>query len=374
MRHQVQPPWYSAGCADPANINLYCCNHQFRDRHVASDRQHSHRYIACLFNRRSSHLPAPCLRKICGPHRVGIIYTSFTFVIYSLAAIISFPSTISPHIEELLGCKIIAIQAVTGGDINDAFQLQTNIGTYFIKLNAASLRDMFEKEHKGLSLLRNTGTIQVPEPIAFGTLHDLQFLVTKFLHRGVITGESWSRFARQLAALHRHTSPSFGLDHDNYIGSLPQQNLQMDSWAAFYAEQRILFLIRMAFDNKLCDRKDLQMADRLCHRLDDVYPTEQPALLHGDLWGGNYMFTLDGNAAIFDPAVYYGHREMDLAMTLLFGGFDQQFYSFYHEAFPLEHGWKARTDVSQLYPLLVHLNLFGGHYYNSVQQILKKYQ
>jgi fructosamine-3-kinase len=277
------------------------------------------------------------------------------------------------HLQRMLEIKITKIEPVSGGDINEAFVLHTSDRKLFLKLNDDGNPDMFEKEFAGLALLKNSNTITVPEPFQQGTYNKQIFLVTEYIEKGIITPGFWRTFAHQLSALHKNTAEQFGLSHDNYIGSLPQRNKQCNTWSEFYAEHRILFLIRMAFDEKKCDSSDTKMAERLCSKLDSLFPKEQPALLHGDLWSGNYMINKNNEAVIYDPAVYYGHREMDIGMSLLFGGFDKSFYSFYNEACPLEKDWMKRIDLTQLYPLLVHLNLFGGHYYNSVRDVFKKY-
>jgi fructosamine-3-kinase len=277
------------------------------------------------------------------------------------------------HLEKELEIKITKTEQVFGGDINETYVLHTSQMKLFLKLNADEKADMFEKEFRGLNLLRSTKAIAVPRPLKDGTFEKQIYLVMAHIEKGSPTTGFWRIFGHRLAALHRNTATRFGLDHDNYIGSLPQPNSQCSTWNTFYAEQRILFLIRMAFDDKKCDSSDTRMAERLCNKLDSLFPDEPASLLHGDLWSGNYMIGKDGLPVIYDPAVYYGHREMDIGMSLLFGGFDPSFYSHYNEAWPLEKSWRDRVDLTQLYPLLVHLNLFGGHYYNSVREILKKY-
>jgi fructosamine-3-kinase len=278
------------------------------------------------------------------------------------------------HLGEGTGTRVTKIEQVFGGDINETYVLYAPGKKLFVKLNTADKCDMFEKEFAGLELLRTSGTIAVPEPLKQGKFENRAYLVMECLEKGSVRPGSWQTFGQQLAALHKNTSACFGLDHDNYIGSLPQPNKHCSTWTEFYAEQRILFFIRMAFDDKKCDGSDARMAERLCSRLDALFPAGQPALLHGDLWSGNFMINQQGKPAIYDPAVYYGHREMDIGMTLLFGGFDKSFYSYYNETWPLEKDWEKRVDLTQLYPLLVHLNLFGGHYYQQVRETLKKYR
>jgi fructosamine-3-kinase len=277
------------------------------------------------------------------------------------------------QLEKELAIKITKTEQVFGGDINQTYVLHSPVSKLFLKLNTDNNGDIFEKEFAGLALLRNTKAITVPQPLVHGKVEKQIYLVMEYIEKGNAGIDFWQSFGHQLALLHNNTAELFGLDHDNYIGSLSQQNKQSDNWSEFYAAQRILFLIKMAFDEQRCDSSDTKMAEKLCGKFDALFPRERSSLLHGDLWCGNYMINEEGCATIYDPAVYYGHREMDIGMTLLFGGFDKTFYSHYNEAWPLEKCWEERVDLTQLYPLLVHLNLFGGHYYNSVRVILKRY-
>jgi fructosamine-3-kinase len=263
---------------------------------------------------------------------------------------------------------------VTGGDISQAYCLDTNAGLFFVKLNRDCPADFFEREAAGLQLLAAARHgLQVPQVMMHGHTAGWYFLVLHWLQKEKPGSGFWQHFAQELAALHRCTATAFGLATDNYIGRLPQYNSIHNSWAAFYAAQRILPLAQQALQTGLCSPADMQAAERLCGKLNHYFPEEAPALLHGDLWSGNYSCTTGNRAAIFDPAVYYGHREMDLAMSLLFGGFDSSFYTFYHEAYPLEHQWQDRVPLCQLYPLLVHLLLFGRTYYPDVKAILHRY-
>lgn len=262
---------------------------------------------------------------------------------------------------------------VYGGDINSAHVLTTAQGKYFLKTNKHAAGDMFEKEFNGLTLLKHADCITVPEPILYGEAGGLFFIVMEYINKGFPAADFWTSFANGLASLHKLTQPKFGLHENNYIGSLPQQNDYIDSWAEFYKMQRIMPLMQKVFDEHKCGREDMLLAERLCSKLDTLFPEEAPALLHGDLWSGNFTVNQKGLPAIYDPAIYYGHREMDLGMTLLFGGFDQKLYLHYNEIFPLEKGWRQRVDLCQLYPLLVHVVLFGGHYWHSAMNIIKKY-
>jgi len=289
-------------------------------------------------------------------------------------------ATLLQYIQSELGriqnksVQITACQQVLGGDINSTYVITTNEANYFVKLNTIAFAGMLQKEKEELQLLRTANTIlKIPEPILHGTCQEQSFLLMEYLEKGTESKLLWQQLATGLAQLHQNTQPYFGLNSHNYIGTIPQNNTIATTWATFYARQRILPLMQQAYDQHKCTKADMQLAERFCNKLSVLMPEELPALLHGDLWSGNRMFTANNEAAIYDPALYYGHREMDIAMTLLFGGFDARFYTTYNEAFPLQEGWRGRMDICQLYPLLVHLILFGGHYYHSVQNILKKY-
>lgn len=262
-------------------------------------------------------------------------------------------------------------ERVHGGDINETWRLRTNAGEWFLKLNdARRYPDMFLREQDGLEELRQTGYIGVPKPVCHGKAGNRSFLVTEYLEKGTASTDFWESFAASIAKLHQQTQPYFGLRAANYIGSIKQYNTPFATWPVFYAFNRLLPIGRMAYDQRRLDKQMLQQLETLCKKLPELFPDEPPALLHGDLWSGNFLVGANGKAYIFDPAVYYGHREMDLAMTRLFGGFDTRFYYTYHAIRPLEAGWQQRIGLCQLYPLLVHLVLFGGNYYNDVKEIL----
>lgn len=282
---------------------------------------------------------------------------------------------IQHHFANLLYTTIsIADYApVHGGDINEAFILNTNAGKFFIKINAATGHaDMFEKEAKGLTLLAGANCIAVPKPLLQGNHNEYIFLITEYIEKGNPRDDFWESFGRQLAQLHRHTNTYFGLDHNNYIGSLSQYNPAQTRWSDFYA-QRIMSLAVIANEKSILESRYIIPLEKLSGKLAEIFPEEPPALLHGDLWSGNFIVKTNGLPAIFDPAVYYGHREMDIGMSLLFGGFDRKMYEAYHYHYPLQPGWEQRIQLCQLYPLLVHLVLFGGHYHGQVVDIMRRY-
>ena len=270
--------------------------------------------------------------------------------------------------------RILKAREVTGGDVNLCKMLETTAGRFFLKSNAGLFGlDLFEKEARGLVTLANAGAMRVPRPLFDGRFHQQVYLVIEWLEKGTADPTFWRDFGTSLSTLHRQTRPAFGLEYDNYIARLHQSNRSHARWCVFYAQERIGPLVRNAFERGLLSRRELDMAESLCARLDGLMPEEPPSLLHGDLWGGNFMCTLDGEPAIFDPAVYYGFREMDLAMTRLFGGFDAEFYESYMDEFPLAPGFEKRFDICNLYPLLVHVNLFPGSYIQSVKHIVSRF-
>ncbi|WP_079716153.1 fructosamine kinase family protein [Parapedobacter luteus] len=270
--------------------------------------------------------------------------------------------------------RIQRVVPVSGGDINRAYQLQTKSGRYFAKVNdAPQAPQMFVAESTGLAMLRQTVGIRAPQPFMAGQAHRDAFLLMEWIDAaGKHSEAGQAALGRMLAALHSQHRETFGLDHDNFIGRLPQANTPSADWTAFFIGQRLQKQLDIA--QHTYSQAGLRASfDRLFARLGSLYPQEPPSLLHGDLWGGNYLVDAAGQPALIDPAVYYGHREADIAMTKLFGGFSTHFYAAYHEAYPLQAGWEARMDLWNLYPLLVHLNLFGASYLGAIQRSLKRY-
>jgi protein-ribulosamine 3-kinase len=233
---------------------------------------------------------------------------------------------------------------------------------------------MFEMEARGLSILHSANAIKIPEVIVTGDADGISYLVLEFIDPGTRRSDFWKDFGRKLAALHRHSSGSFGLDHDNYIGSLQQSNLQRKTWIEFFITERLEKQIELANNLGSISNLIIQQFHNVFKRLPDLIPVEKPSLVHGDLWNGNYIVAEDGSACLIDPAVYYGHREMDLAMMRLFGGFGHELYEAYNEVFPLENGFESRIDIHNLYPLMVHVNLFGESYLSQVKAILSRFK
>lgn len=280
--------------------------------------------------------------------------------------------SLSDHVSDSV--QITGIRSAGGGCINEAAVVDTNRGKFFAKWNDAKrYPGMFEAEAKGLQLLDHSKCVAVPELI--GVLHteSTSCLLMANVISGVRQANFSTDFGRGLAAMHKHTADTFGLDHDNYIGSLPQYNKPHTDWTSFFASMRLEVQSAMAFDSGKIGNQHLKRLQSLYKRFEDIFPNEPPALLHGDLWGGNYMTGPDGKAVVFDPAVYYGHREMDLGMSKLFGGFEAPFYDAYNETYPLEKGWQHRTDICNLYPMFVHLNLFGLSYLSGIDAVLRRF-
>lgn len=272
------------------------------------------------------------------------------------------------------GFQILSIHPEFGGSINESFRLETNQGNYFLKRNDAErFPEMFEREAEGLQLLRANSTFKIPEVVAVSTFKEYAFLVMEYVPKESTGPQFWKNFGVALAGLHQQGFDQFGLAKDNYIGSLKQSNKFHEKWTDFFSAERIVPMVSLAHENGKLDLGTVKQFEQLNYKLDQFFPIESPSLLHGDLWSGNYIGSAGNGCCIFDPAVYYGHREMDIAMMHLFGGFHADTYKAYQEVFPLEAGWKERINLCNLYPLLVHANLFGGNYVKQVKQIVAQF-
>jgi fructosamine-3-kinase len=270
--------------------------------------------------------------------------------------------------------EVIGISPVSGGCIHNAQKVITRKGNYFIKLNHATDFNMFETEYSGLELLAGAGEISVPEPISCGVKEGHAYLLLNFINSASRKTSFWDDFGIAMANLHkRHQNDRYGLSYSNYIGRLDQHNEFSESWISFFIGQRLEIQLRLAFDNGYIDRSYLEKCKVFYQKLTDLLPIDPPSLLHGDLWSGNFMTGENGQPVIIDPAVYYGHREIELSFTKMFGGFDRQFYRSYMEAYPLEQGFENRVDIYNIYPHLVHVNLFGPSYLGGVTPVISKY-
>jgi len=258
-----------------------------------------------------------------------------------------------------------------GGCINNAMVVEGRGERFFVKLNDRSSLPMFEAEAAGLAELARSGTIRVPAAICAGVHGGIAFLVLEFLDLGRCDAGGADQLGRALAALHRVQATRFGWTRDNTIGSTPQINTQTDDWISFYAEHRLGFQLALAGRNGYGGRLQ-KKGEQLRARIGALFSTYHPvpSLLHGDLWGGNHGCLRNGAPVIFDPAVYYGDREADIAMTELFGGFPPRFCDAYREAWPLDEGYRARKLLYNLYHVLNHANLFGGDYAGQAERLM----
>lgn len=270
--------------------------------------------------------------------------------------------------------EVDSFQFIGGGCINNSLKVNTIEGDFFLKWNESDTSArMFESEAKGLQLLANTQSIRIPNVLGYGKNESKAYLLLEFITSYYGTGNYWKKLGEHLAELHRNTKPQFGLHFNNFIGSLPQSNEFFDDWIDFFIDRRLKVQAGLAYYNGLVGKDFLAKMEKLYEKLPDLLPVERPALLHGDLWSGNVMRDETGAPCLIDPAVYYGNREIEIAFTSLFGGFEGDFYSAYHANFPLEKGFEQRIDIYHLYPLLVHVNLFGTSYLIGVERILRKY-
>ncbi len=276
-------------------------------------------------------------------------------------------------VEEKLSESIINISPLSGGDINAVYKITSKQNTYVLKVNNKdTFPEMFKKEKLGLESISATGA-KAPNVIQTFTNSNNQFLILEYIDERSITNKFWRNFAIDLAKIHKTSSQIFGLNYNNYIGSLNQINTPKYSWETYFIENRISPLVKQAFDKNLLMKSHLKIFENLFARLGKILPKERPSLIHGDLWSGNLLRRKNQTPVFIDPAIYFGHREMDIAMTQMFGGFDNSFISFYNEIFPLEKNWEDRIKIHNLYPNLVHLILFGRAYLGGIERVINKF-
>ncbi|WP_270182657.1 fructosamine kinase family protein [Alkalihalobacillus sp. CinArs1] len=267
--------------------------------------------------------------------------------------------------------KIDQWDRVTGGSINHTFYAKTSERDYFVKYNPSAGHEFFQAEVNGLTLLGENG-VPVPKPLYH---HDGGVGNNVLLLEWIppfVSGEADKELGSVVANMHTHYSKKAGLEHNNFIGELPQTNERND-WVQFYRDQRIGFLQSLAEEKGVLTKERNRLLTKLRDNLHSILNhTPKNSLLHGDLWGGNWISSKEGPVLI-DPAVYYGDREVDIAFTYLFGGYSEAFYRRYEEEYPLEDGYKDRFPIYQLYYLLVHLVIFGESYGSAVDRILRRY-
>lgn len=287
------------------------------------------------------------------------------------------PASLKPLIVEALGVELVSDRHVSGGDISRAARATLADGReIMIKWRSGPPHELFAAEQHGLDLLRSAGALRVPQVLAHGqtVVEGMSYIVLEWLGRGASSRRVLEALGIGLAKLHQTTAAQYGLERDNFIGTNPQLNQPGDNWVTFFRDRRLAFQMELAARNNYLSTRRGRLLERLLARLVEWLPPRPPAsLLHGDLWGGNWLVTGAGQAALIDPAVYYGHREAELAFTGLFGGFSETFYAAYNHTWPLEPGYNERKDLYNLYHLLNHLNLFGESYGGSVDAILRNY-
>ncbi len=292
----------------------------------------------------------------------------------------SIPQPLLDHLTQLMGARPKAQAAgASGGCINQGAVIKVDGQRLFLKWNHDAPARLFELEARGLELLRSTEAIAVPKPLHWAEadgpipahliMEHVAPPTTGFDREGF--GRS---FGRALATMHRQCAERYGLEDNNYIGTLTQSNTWTGTWLEFFKQERLMPQRDLAARTGRLRTKHLDKLDALLARLGELIPEDPGAsLLHGDLWSGNYMIGAQGQPVIIDPAVYHGHREMELAFTELFGGFPRSFYDAYRESWPLEPGHETRRALYNVYPLLVHVNLFGGGYVKQLMGNVERY-
>jgi protein-ribulosamine 3-kinase len=266
------------------------------------------------------------------------------------------------------------ITTISGGCINDCFRVSNQSNTFFLKVNvAAKFPGMFQQEAAGLELLRDTQTFRIPKVTALWEEQSHSFLVLEWLEKGVPVKTFGLDFGFLLAQLHENIATNFGLSHNNYISSLPQPNNPCKDWHTFFFENRLLPQLEISLQKGWATTSIFKYAENIAKVIESEFPKEDPAFLHGDLWSGNYMADDFGAPTLFDPAVYFGNREMEIAFMHLFGGFESSIFSNYDNYYPLQPDFNKRMEIHQLYPILVHANIFEGNYIPQALAILKKF-
>lgn len=282
------------------------------------------------------------------------------------------PEEVRLFCEEHIGV-LQSFKPASGGCINNGGKVSGKDGELFLKWNSANrFPDMFTTEAKGLKELSKPGCITIPHVTEVYEGEVYSAILMEMISSGRRVGNYWEKLAESIACLHRVKQDQFGLNHNNYIGSLPQNNSPEGNWIKFFVRNRLRPQLNIAIESGKMSHADIKKFDKLEQKLPELLVEGVPSLIHGDLWSGNLMTDQDGAPAIIDPAVSFSHREIEMAFTQLFGGFDQVFYEAYQEAFPMEPGYQERFDIYNIYPLLVHVNLFGGGYYHQVMHIVAR--
>lgn len=276
------------------------------------------------------------------------------------------------RLQTTVNANILSLNPLSGGSIASAYRADLDNGSSVFVKTSPQHPDMFRKEADGLNELRSADAVIIPEVIAATE----EMLILEYIPGAVPVNRTkfFEEFGKRFALMHRTAGKQFGYHEDNYIGASLQKNFpQSDSWKEFFAVNRLEFQYRLAESNGYRDAEIRMLFGKMESMIERIIVDdgEGPSLLHGDLWSGNFLCAVNDLPVLFDPAVYYGHREMDLAMTQLFGGFSEAFYASYHGAYPLNDEWKRRCELYSLYHLFNHLNLFGEGYYPQIFAVMR---
>ena len=282
--------------------------------------------------------------------------------------------SIADHISHTLNTTVQfkQFEILGGGCINQVSKVTDTKGRHWlIKENSPYLLDVFIAEAEGLSEIQNSQSIRCPKVVCYGETAQSAYLVLEYITLSHDGGNA--KTGEKLALMHQYQGKIFGWYRDNTLGETPQSNQESISWIEFWSQQRLLPQLRLGL-KKGNPQSDYDNGLKLCDKLSVFFSNYQPiaSLLHGDLWGGNQAHDLEGNPVIFDPAVYYGDRETDIAMTELFGGFSADFYSSYNDCYVLDDGYSTRKTLYNLYHALNHYNLFGGGYASQASSMTKR--
>ena len=284
---------------------------------------------------------------------------------------------IQKNLEEVIHQPIssITFSPVSGGSISQTFKIFINNKFHFFcKINAAKKFPLlFEKEKNGFDFLRSQNIFRIPQIVFINEFEEKQLLIIEWVDEEIKNEKFWETFGEKLEQLHSITHTHFGFDEDNFMGALFQSNRKTKNWIDFFINERIEPQMKIAINNNLLDAKHTDKFENLFKKLPAIFGQENPSLIHGDLWNGNFLCGKNNNPVLIDPAIYFGNRNMDIAMTKLFGGFDNAFYRSYYYHFPKEKNADEQYDICNLYPLLIHLNLFGKSYLPEIIYTINNY-
>ncbi|MDG4945785.1 fructosamine kinase family protein [Weeksellaceae bacterium KMM 9713] len=276
-------------------------------------------------------------------------------------------------LEDIFNFKIIQHEPLSGGSISQVYKLKTNQGDLVLKLNTSDKIDLFLAEEVGLKTLRNTQSFIIPEVLGIGTIRGFTYILMEFIPSRRANFTTFKEFGENLAQLHAHHATKFGFESDNWVGTLTQINQPETSWSQFYWKHRILPQYQLAVHQNLISKDEIPEEKDFIQVIENEFSKTKPSLIHGDLWNGNYIINAEGEIALIDPAIYYGHPMMDIGMAKLFGGFEKDFFEAYRENTDDTSNWGTQIELAQYYYLLIHLNIFGRSYLPQVQHIKEKY-